>query len=356
MDKKLIIILTVIGLLWGFGLSLYFYPQSESTSTSAVAVLSVAKPLPISTQNQTPVTTSTSTTTPVTILAFGDMMLDRGVREKINTFGPEYPFALIKDFLKGDGNANDIVVTNAEGPFTDNPSVTLGIKNAPLQFTFDPAMLSTLKNLGFTLLDQANNHSLNFGLTDFDQSTTSITATGLNWFGDPRNEFVKPYITDIRGEKVAFIGYNEFAYHGLNNILQAIKNTKTNSTFVVVYSHWGIEYDSNATTSQEKAAHAFIDVGADVVIGSHPHVIQPIEVYKNKPIFYSLGNFIFDQPADAPTGRGLAIKISLTSNLVTYGLFPISIKNEQASLMTDEDRQKILDNLGVQNAEIKLPR
>jgi poly-gamma-glutamate synthesis protein (capsule biosynthesis protein) len=198
-----------------------------------------------------------------------------------------------------------------------------------------------------------------------------IEAAGLNWFGDSSNKIVKPYIAEIRGEKIAFIGYNEFAYKGLDNVLRAIKDVKvkdgaattsiststsTTSTFVVVYSHWGEEYKLNFNSVQQKTAHAFVDAGADVVIGAHPHVTQPIEIYNNKPIFYSLGNFIFDQAANASTGRGLAVKISLMSNFATYDLFPILISKQQAALMASEEWQKELDRLNAQGGTINLSR
>ena len=290
--------------------------------------------------------------TPVTILAFGDMMLDRKVREQINKNGPEYPFALIADFLRG----NDIVVANAEGPFTYNKSLTLGIKDAPLSFTFDPAMLSTLKNLGFTLLGQTNNHTLNFGTAGYKKSISLIEVAGMNWFGDPSNKNVKPYIAEIRGEKIAFVGYHEFAYQGFDDVLQSIKDARGSATFVVVYPHWGDEYNLKFNSFQQKTAHAFIDAGADVVLGAHPHVIEPIEMYSGKPIFYSLGNFIFDQASTGPTGQGLSIKISLTPDSIKYDLFPFSIVKQQASLMAPEGRQSVLDSLNVQTGAIIVPR
>ena len=103
-------------------------------------------------------------------------------------------------------------------------------------------------------------------------------------------------------------------------------------------------------------AHAFINAGADVVIGTHPHVTEPVEIYNNKVIFYSLGNFIFDQSSTGPTGRGLAVKISLTQDSATYDLFPLLIAKQQASLMTGEDRQKELDRLKVPIGTIIVPR
>jgi len=278
---------------------------------------------------------------PITILVFGDMMLDRSVRQKINENGAEYPFEPIKDLLFG----NDIVVANAEGPFTSLNSITLGVKDAPLTFTFDQSLLSVLKNLGFTLLGQANNHTLNFGISGFNQSTTSITNSGLNYFGDPQNKNINLYSKEINGEKIAFIAFNEFSYQGLENITAAIKEAKNNFSYLIVYPHWGEEYNPSFTPSQQKMAHAFIDAGANVVIGTHPHVIEPIEIYNNKPIFYSIGNFIFDQSQTGPTSEGLAIRILLEKKSVRYELNPFFIKHAQASFMDTDSRQTKLKSL-----------
>ena len=275
------------------------------------------------------------------ILVFGDMMLDRHVQEKIKENGTLYPFELMREVFSN----NDIVVANAEGSFTFFDSKTVGVKNGPLEFTFDPILLTTLKNLGFTLLGQANNHTLNFGTEGFAESTTSITIAGLNYFGDPSNKDIAPYVKEINGEKIGFIAYNEFSYQGYKNIISTIKEIRKVVSFLVVYPHWGVEYNPSFTKSQQKTAHEFVDAGADVVIGMHPHVIEPIEIYNEKPIFYSIGNFIFDQAQTGPKTEGLAIKIVLNKKYITYEINPIFIKNTQASLMDNENRQKILDTL-----------
>ena len=275
------------------------------------------------------------------ILIFGDMMLDRHVRQKINENYAEYPFELIKDMLSG----NDIVVANAEGPFSFFNSVTVNKKDAPLNFTFDPMLLTTLKEFGFTLLGQANNHTLNFGLDGFNQSKTSITIAGLNYFGDPSNKDIAPYIKEVNGEKIGFIAYNEFTNGGVNNIISKIQEIRNQVSYLIVYPHWGEEYNPNYTASQQKVAHEFIDAGADVVIGMHPHVIEPVEFYKNKPIFYSIGNFIFDQAKDGPTTEGLAIKILFNKKNITYEINPFFIKNAQVSFMDIDNRRIILNSL-----------
>lgn len=277
----------------------------------------------------------------VTVLTFGDMMLDRFVRQKINENSGTYPFDLLKRFLAG----NDAVVANAEGPFTAHPSETTNRHNAPLKFTFDLSTLSSLKKLGFTLFSQANNHALNFGEQGLAESKRSIDEIGLNWFGDPTNINLHSFTQKIRGQKITFIGYHQFDPQGLDTVLNEIQSTKRSGSFVVVYPHWGTEYNKGITATQAKYAHAFIDAGADVIIGSHPHVVEPIEIYKNRAIFYSLGNFIFDQSSQGPTSEGLSVGISLTSQKVSYYLFPLDIKSAQASLMLHDKRSKMLSDI-----------
>jgi len=276
-----------------------------------------------------------------TILAFGDMMLDRVVRQKINENGPRYPFLPLTRFLIG----SDIIVANAEGPFTTHTSKTLNIPNAPLLFTFDPTTLPVLKKLGFTLLSQANNHTLNFGHEGLKESQQFIESAGLSWFGDPLNQDVHPYTTTIRGQKITFIGYHQFVEGGFNTVIREIKLADQQGSFVVVYPHWGIEYNLGVGQTQINEAHAFIDAGADVILGSHPHVVEPLEIYKNKAIFYSMGNFIFDQAANGPTGKGLSVGISLTPDNVSYFLFPLTIRQGQASLTSYDERARILATL-----------
>ncbi len=307
-------------------------PKIEETTSYIDGAFSVGSAVPDST---------------TTILAFGDMMLDRNVRKKIIEQGATFPFLPLKRFLIG----SDVVVANAEGPFTANPSVTLNKINAPLQFTFNPATLPTLKKLGLTLLSQANNHAENFGLVGLHQSEKNIENAGLNWFGDPLNSDLHSFTETIRGQKITFVGYHQFVVGGLKNVLEEIKSAHESGSFVVIYPHWGIEYNPNASLTQTDLAHAMIDAGADLILGSHPHVIEPIEIYKDKAIFYSLGNFIFDQAQSGPTAEGLSVGISLTKDRVSYFLFPLDIKSEQASLMPYAGRVKIFETLA-QNSSV----
>jgi poly-gamma-glutamate synthesis protein (capsule biosynthesis protein) len=276
-----------------------------------------------------------------TIISFGDMMLDRFVRKKIEENSPAYPFENLGRFLRG----GDIVVANLEGSFTNFPSKTIHNYNGPLVFTFDPQILPELKRLGFTLFSKANNHTLNFGREGINESKKLIEQVDLDWFGDPSNKDIHSYTTTVRGQKITFVGYHQFANQGLDTVLDDIRIAKENGSFVIVYPHWGEEYKKFVTKTQTDTAHSFIDAGADLILGSHPHVIEPIEVYKGKAIFYSLGNFIFDQANRGPTSEGLSVGITISEHEVTYYLFPLTIRMAQASLMSYKERGILLADI-----------
>lgn len=277
-------------------------------------------------------------TVPVSILAFGDLMLDREVRREIERNSPTYPFEKIAEFLRG----HDIVVANAEGPFLEDP--VRAVPYSLPQFGFKKDYLPVLRDLGFTVLSQANNHSYDHGPYGFASSTAFIRKAGIGVFGDYENLDPGPYVVDVRGEKVAFIGYHQFTYSA-GKVFEAIKRAHSDGAFVIVYPHWGVEYSPEVSDLERERAHAFIDAGADLVLGSHPHVIQPIEVYKGKAIFYSMGNFIFDQIAEQATREGLAVEAIIATSSVTYTLHPFDIIQEQASLMNEEGKRALLERI-----------
>lgn len=268
---------------------------------------------------------------PVTILAFGDMMLDRAVSESIDVYGPQYPFANIAPLLTG----HDIAVANAEGVFTDNYSISVR-DHSVLRFTFATGILPVLRALGFTALSQANNHALDFGQAGLQFSKNAMEHNNISPFGDPLNKDPGPLYIGVRNETVAFVGYHQLFASDASSTLAAIAQAHEHGTFIIVYPHWGVEYNLGTTSAQTRLAHEFIDAGADVVLGSHPHVVEPVEIYKEKAIFYSLGNFVFDQRWNDAVSQGLAVEISLTKNQVSYKLIPFAIQNLQPTPTGEE--------------------
>ena len=107
---------------------------------------------------------------------------------------------------------------------------------------------------------------------------------------------------------------------------------------MIVSVHWGVEYTHNPGQRQKDLAHMFIDSGADIVFGHHPHVIQTMEIYNNKPIFYSMGNFVFDQYFSTDTQEGLSVGLVLEKGKTVLYLFPYSIPRSQPTLMAGDDK------------------
>lgn len=241
----------------------------------------------------------------IKILIVGDMMLDRNVRNIINKKGFNYFFKGVKDLIK----SPDIAIANLEGSFTAFESVTSNLKNKELKFTFDPALVQEVADLGFDALGLANNHSLNFGQEGLEMGKRYIGSAGMFYYGDPENNKEISTVITKNGIKVGFIGFNEFNYVNYDKIFKEIQILRPQVDLLIVTPHWGIEYDPKPTKGQIKWAHQFIDLGADVVIGSHSHIIGNIEEYKGKKIFYSLGNFSFDQYFSKETQEGMTVQM-----------------------------------------------
>lgn len=275
---------------------------------------------------------------PITILAFGDLLLDRYIKLYIDRHGADYPFENIKEILAG----NDIVLANLEGSFTDFSPRPLDPDNT--SFTFNPALAAMLKRHHFNVLNLANNHVQDFGRAGFSQSQNYLTQNGVDYFGDYHNES-GTLIKEINGQKIAFIGYHSLDNPATESTIEKIKIARQEADFVIAYTHWGAEYQNGFSKSQQESGRQFIDAGADVVLGSHPHVIQPIEIYKNKTIFYSLGNFLFDQIFSFEVRHGLGVKIILATDEVEYELISTQMKNFQVVLPDEATKNLILQNL-----------
>jgi poly-gamma-glutamate synthesis protein (capsule biosynthesis protein) len=240
-------------------------------------------------------------------------MFDRGIRHYAKKAGSnEFIFQKIRPLLLN----QDLVISNLEGPITDNPSKSSGTQpGSPNNyiFTFDPSVAKTLWYENIRLVGLGNNHILNFG-SDGEKSTHEyLEASGVGFFGSPNAD--RTITKTIQGIKMAFVNYNEFTGSPAFDQSQAIteiQKLKGKVDFIVVFCHWDAEYQPEATEATKNLAHQFINAGADIIIGSHPHVTQSTETYNNKKIYYSLGNFVFDQyfEENVRNGMGVILKIN----------------------------------------------
>lgn len=245
----------------------------------------------------------------VRILFTGDMMYDRYIRKVSSVKGQDYILSCISPLLQ----SVDMVVGNLEGPITTNTSVSLGsVVGSPnnYQFTFATSTAELLKRHNFQIVNIGNNHIGNFGLEGVSSTKEYLKRAGVGYFGGLKGSD-SVYRTTIQGVLISFVSYNQFGGDSVDTITRVIAEEKKTGNTVVVYTHWGEEY-IDATPQIKRFAHLFVDSGADLIIGSHPHVVQSHEVYKSVPIYYSLGNFVFDQYFSADVKNGLTLLVSLT--------------------------------------------
>lgn len=246
------------------------------------------------------------------VLFGGDMMFDRTVRSRMARDGDDYVFSCIAERMR----SVDVVVANLEGPVTEQSSRSLGsVIGSPenFVFTFPTSTPSLLARHNVWLVNLGNNHMLDFGWEGEAYTRAALRAARIEHFGSPGGS--QEYRTTLRGVPLAFINYNEFAPEGwranAGKAEELIQRARHDKYLPVVYTHWGDEYEP-ASSRVKTLARSFIDKGAEIVIGSHPHIVQEREVYKGKHIYYSLGNLVFDQYWDENVRRGLLLQVIFT--------------------------------------------
>lgn len=277
---------------------------------------------------------------PIRMLAVGDMMLGRYVETLMNRYDNDYPFSNLDNLISG----QDVVFGNLEGPIATNHVQTPDFTTS---FSFKPEVAGLLKRHGFNTLSLANNHTLDKGEDVFLQTQQYLDAAEIAYFGNPRDETnAYRYSRIFEDTEVVFLGFNE-AVNPYFNVDQALATVADESEddFVIVSMHWGNEYQLVSNDFQQEFARDLIDNGADLIIGHHPHVVQEVEIYNDRMIFYSLGNFIFDQYFSVDVEQGLAFEMTLNEGSVSYKLLPIQSSRSQPEVMNGDDKDKWLEGL-----------
>ena len=258
----------------------------------------------------------------IKVVFVGDIMLDDLPGKYVeNGHDPFAGFAAI--FAASDvtiGNLECVVGTTGQA------------EDKPVVLRANPRVLPLLKKY-FSAVSLANNHSGDYGLQAFSQEIDLLDQAGIKYFGGGKEIRAAhmPVIFAVRGKRIAILGYDLFkprSFEALDDrpgtawgepdyIVADIKRAKElhKADIVIAYPHWGWEGEKWATLQQQSLARLMIDSGADAVIGGHPHVTQDIEIYKSKPIFYSLGNFVFDGFDTTDTTTGWVIELSIKPDL-----------------------------------------
>lgn len=242
---------------------------------------------------------------PVNLVFSGDILLSDHVMNAYKNGGIR---SVLDSQFQSVIDEADIFMANEEFPFS-----TRGTPAEDKQFTFraDPSLVSIFKELGIDIVTLANNHAMDYGTDALLDTCETLDKAGIARVGAGKHleEAKAPVILEAQGKKIGFLGASRVIPVGSWNatstkpgmlttydpkiLVDEIRKLREQCDYLVVYVHWGIERKETPEDYQRSLGKQYIDAGADVVIGSHPHVLQGVEYYKGKPIVYSLGNFIF---------------------------------------------------------------
>jgi poly-gamma-glutamate synthesis protein (capsule biosynthesis protein) len=240
----------------------------------------------------------------VSLCACGDVMLSRDVGAIMRDSGMTYPFSGISSLVK----KFDCAFCNLECPISTH--------GAPAEknnvFRCRPDSAQGLLTSGFNIFSIANNHIDDYGSQALLDTRDFLTAHHFPCAGSDESAWkaMEPAIVEKNGLKIALLAFLGLPFQSqrghracdpqpalldTHSVLSAIRSTSKKADVVIVSIHWGIQYKHFIKKSQQTIAHACIDAGADLILGHHPHSIQPIERYNGKYICYSLGNCVFDE-------------------------------------------------------------
>jgi poly-gamma-glutamate capsule biosynthesis protein CapA/YwtB (metallophosphatase superfamily) len=276
----------------------------------------------------------------VSLAIVGDVMLGRGVEEAVNREAGgdfKYPFRHVRSYLR----EADLAVGNLESPISD--------RGAPIDkkyvFRVPSEAADGLVDAGFDVLSVANNHILDYGLIAAEDTGRLLADAGIQWGGlVPEGGRQEPVILPVRGVRVGFLFYCDLdpdscakqflqfplrpPYATEETLTRDIDELESKADIVVVSIHWGIEDALRPEQRTVSLARMIIDRGADILIGHHPHAQQDVEFYKDGVIFYSVGNFVFEQGITPTTRRisRLYRVIARRDGVRSIVLFPLEIR------------------------------
>ncbi len=247
-----------------------------------------------------------------------------------------------------------------------NNEFSISTGGAPLAgktYTFraDPADLSIFGELGVDMVSLANNHIYDYGHEAFSDTISNLDRAGIIHVGAGENEAEASEIRYVisGGVKLAFCAASSAEVHRMTPVadgedpgvmgiydtekfLRVIKEADANADIVIAYVHFGTEFSNALNDKQVAAAHSFVDAGADIVIGAHPHVLQPVEYYNGTPIIYSLGNFWFNTSDYDTALLSVSVSVGITPVL---RLYPCVSSGGDLALADEKDAARIIEKL-----------
>ncbi|MFH1668064.1 MAG: AmmeMemoRadiSam system protein B [Candidatus Komeilibacteria bacterium] len=283
----------------------------------------------------------------LSFLFFGDIMLDRHVKTLLDQKGLPY----LLDTIAGEENrffrGMDLVSANLEGAITKNGDHYPPV--ATNDFAFSLERVKDLLDYNFNFFTIANNHLSDQGFQGIEETRANLDKLDIDYVGcvDAQVSDCSTTVVEIDGYQIGVVGLS-MVYHDFEiaDIAQQVIKLKEETDFIIANIHWGVEYTHYFNDHQQDIAHQLIDSGVDIIIGHHPHVVQGREIYNNKPIFYSLGNFIFDQYFSKETQEGMGVGITVDGSGYDLYLFPYQSANKYLELLAGKEKDAFYTNFG----------
>jgi poly-gamma-glutamate synthesis protein (capsule biosynthesis protein) len=317
-------------LLFGVILGIYFSQKNRNTSVSTITPVGIV----------TSPTLSAKEENKWTLVATGDVIPARSVNYKTIVYKDfTWAWKYIAPILQ----EGDITVINVESPLLSDCPIT----NDGFVFCGDKRHIEGLEYAGVDVVTLANNHIGNYGKEGIDETVKLLRSHGMDVTGINED----PPIRVINNIRIGFLAYNDVggkeegvSWADIGVMEKEIQKLRNNVDVLVVSMSWGEEYTATASARQKELAHFIIDSGADLIIGNHPHWIQPPEQYSGKYIMYAHGNTIFDQMWSEETKIGVIGKYTFSGlQLIQVEFIPTYIQDYgQPTLLTGDAKEKVL--------------
>lgn len=285
-----------------------------------------------------PPTTDQAARGSLVIHGTGDVSLDPSQIPAFRTHGYDWAWSGLDGLFSRD----DLTMVNLECP------ATYIVDPEPKAFAFrcDPQALPAARLAGVDVVSQANNHAYDQGPAGLVDSLDAIRAAGLASVGAGANESeaLRAARFESHGWTVAVVGIDQVldpldqvagpnkpgtaAGHDFRLALRAVREAAASSDLVFVMIHWGVELEVRPRTYQVRQAHRMIDAGADAIVGSHPHILQPMETYRDRPIFYSLGNLVWPRVSEEASATAVAEVLVAPDGTIEARMLPVEIVSD----------------------------
>ncbi|MCY7405957.1 MAG: CapA family protein [Alkalinema sp. CAN_BIN05] len=313
------------------------FKQENGTVKAALETIAI---VPHKTQSADPT---------VNLMFGGDVTLTDAYTDKVGK-NHQWAFSQLEEFRQA-----DVSMVNLEAPFT---SASQPLPGKKFNFKAPIENVQVLQSGGIDIVNLANNHAMDYQSAGLLETTQTLQKAGIQSIGAGENIKAarRPVIMDVKGKKVAYLGYYDADLHaataqgaGTNprhndRVAADIKALRKQVDWIVVNYHWGEELAKYPGDWQIDLARFTVDQGADLVVGHHAHVLQGAEVYNGRPIVYSLGNFIFggNSTSDYDTA---ALKVSLKDQQMRVEFLPIQVRGYQARVVNGQSGQQILSQI-----------